>query len=82
MNCERVDFALHQGPEHLIDHPVPRDLVLAGETGRDDGQAKVAPAGFCALVAGVPLRFVQKIERLRLERSQPLTDRLDRKSVV
>src|SRR5712691_12487365 len=36
----------------------------------------MAAAGRCPLVTGVPVRFVQKIERLRLERGEPLADRL------
>src|SRR5262249_48179083 len=68
---------LHQAGQRAVDPAGALDRAAAAEALRRDGRAPVRAAAVAVSgMAAVLLAFVDQVERLRLERGQPLADGL------
>ena len=69
-----MDLLLHEGGQGCIDQAMALDARQAGESGRNDGELIVTPAGRGAGVPGVARRIVDDFQRLRSERVEAVFD--------
>jgi hypothetical protein len=75
LDGERVNRVLHQFAKRLVHHAMARHGGLAGEGGRDDGQAPVRVAALAvAGMAAVAFAFVLELERLGPQDRKPGAD--------
>ena len=76
-NRQSVYVALHQIAERLVNQTVARELRLAGESLRNDGELIMAAAARGAGMTGVRGAIVDDVYAVRLQADEPLPHKSD-----
>jgi hypothetical protein len=75
VDAQRVDIRLHQTAERSIYHPMSLQSLGAGESPRDNSDAKVTATILRSCMTRVPVAVVDDVELVRRERLlEPTSD--------